>query len=320
MTLLGEDLSLDGSDRSIPGSVLSTWFISLQRIKDDSANGPLASDLLSVMSFLDSQEIPKSLLELLSEKSLRAHYLKAFGSLKAMSLISESEHKTFSMHRLVQLSMRRWLKQEGTDQEIASKVISMLAEAFPDGSFKTWKDCSALIVHAEAVLRLASISTDRTTQARLLFNVAAFQTGRGQYGAAEAKLREVVELEKELLGADSLETLQATDSLEKLLGKKHIETLKTAQILATLLGNRGNHKLAEEQNRQIWEARSKILGPKHLETLESAANLVLSLWELGNYNEAEKLARGVLDAREKALGAENPNVLDIAGTLGFILE
>jgi len=72
-----------------------------------------------------------------------------------------------------------------------------------------------------------------------------------------------------------------------------VEALKTVQILAALLGCRGNHKLAEQRNRQIWRVREKMLGPNHQDTLESATNLVLSLWELGTYNEAEKLARDV---------------------------
>jgi len=347
IALLGEDLSIKGPDGSgsvVPSSVLSTWFISFNHLKNDASGVPLASDLLSVMSFMDSQKIPKLLLQMFSKKSLKVHYVTAFGTLKAMSLISESEHQTFSMHRLVQLSMRRWLKQEGTEQAMSSKAISMLAEAFPDGSFKTWKECSALIVHAEAVLRLAVLPTSDFARAKLLANVATFQNGRGQYDAAELKLREVVELKAELLGRDNLETLQATDSLalclrraakfdaaeelarktclekEKLLGEVHVETLKTAQLLAALLGDRGSHQLAEERNRQIWTARVRILGFNQPETLESAAMLALSLWELGRYTEAETLARDVLAGREKMFGEDNPDTLDIAGTLGIILE
>jgi hypothetical protein len=97
------------------------------QLKNDAAGGPLASDLLSVMSFMDSQDISKLLLQLLSRKSLKFQFLKAFGTLKAMSLVSESEHQTFSMHRLEQVSMRRWLKQEGTDQAVASKTISSVS-------------------------------------------------------------------------------------------------------------------------------------------------------------------------------------------------
>jgi hypothetical protein len=114
-----------------------------------------------------------------------------------------------------------------------------------------------------------------------------------------------VKIKSEVLGQDR--SLDANDSLSlvlrqqakydtaealsrKTLSRKeavfrveHIETLKTALIVATLLGGRFGHKLAEEQNRQIWETRRKILGPEHEDALASAANLVLSLWELGRY-------------------------------------
>lgn len=339
-----EDLSL--ADMDVPKPVLTAWTMSFSSIKSDGTAGALASDLVSVMSFLDRQEIPKSLLLSFCPKYSKVQYAKAFGTLKAFSLVSESaDIKTFSMHRLVQLSMRKWLKQQDTDRKFAAEAIELLANNFPDGSFKTWKECSELVIHADTVLGLATESGSVVTRTRLLTNVAMFQSNRGQYAAAETKFAEAVKLRAESLGEDNLETLQAMDSLalvmrhqakyeaaedlaqqtllkkEKLFGKEHANTLKTAHIVATLLRDRGTRPvLAEQQNRQILEARTKTLGPDDLDTLESASGLALSLWELGRFEEAEGIARDVLSAREKALGEEHPDTLDTAGTLGFILE
>lgn len=343
--LLGGDQALDEGDASdLPTPVLTTWQISFNYLKKDASADPLAPSLLSVMSFMDRQEIPKSLLALFDKKGSKVRVTKAIGSLKTMSLISESNHQTFSMHGLVQLSMRRWLKQEGQDHDFAKKALALLAEAFPDGSFKTWKECSALAVHAESVLRLVTEADDLLDRIKLLNNVAIFQQHRGQYAAAQTKFEEVIALRTQIAGADDLETLKATDALvlilrkrgkfqdaadlaasilekkEKRLGKEDLETLKTAQIVARLHGDRGSHRLAAEQNRSIWQARERILGSNHLDTLESLAYLVRELWELGTFSEAEKLARSVLASRAKILGEDDPATLEIAGTLGFILE
>jgi len=345
LVLLGEEPSADedhisGSD--IPRSILGTWFISFTHLKKDGLTGKLASDIFSVMSFMDRQEIPKSLLVQLRKNVLTSQYTKAFGTLKSMSLITETDHQNFSIHRLVQLSMRRWLQLQETDQKFAEEALQLLATVFPDGSFPTWKACSELIVHAETVLSLSTGFSNSLVRAKLLNNVATFQISRGQYSAAESKLVEVVKIKSEVLGQDR--SLDANDSLslvlrqqakydaaealsrktlsrkEAVFGVEHVETLKTAHIIATLLGDQSKHKLAEEQNRQIWETRRKILGPEHVDALASAANLVLSLWELGRYSEAENLAREVLASREKLLGEEHPDTLNVARTLGFILE
>jgi tetratricopeptide (TPR) repeat protein len=343
--LLGGDQELeDNEDSGVPKPVLATWTISFGYLKKDTSAGTLAPSFLSVMSFMDRQDIPKSLLASFDKKASKVQLAKAIGSLKTMSLISESDHQTFSMHRLVQLSMRRWLKQEGQDQEFATKALCLLAEVFPDGSFQTWKECSTLVVHAESVLRLVTNADDILARIKLLTNVATFQSNRGEYIAAQAKFEEVVALRNETSGAEDIETLKATDALvlvlrkrakyqeaadlaqkvlekkDRLLGKDHLETLNTAQILARLQGDRGSHHDAADQNRIIWEARNRILGSQHLDTLESAGYLVLELWELGKFDEAEKLAREVLTARAKILGEEHPLTLEIAGTLGFILE
>lgn len=337
-------IQIGASGSDIPRPVLNTWSMSFNYVLSSSTAGPLASELLSVMSFMDRQEIPSWLLRNFKPKVSKYRFETACGTLKAVSLMSENTPGSFSMHRLVQLAMRKWLQGKGKDQEFAENAINLLEDSFPDGSFKTWKECSALVVHAETVLGLSPESSNAATRARLLTNVATFQSNIGQYVAAEAKFAEVVKLKTELLGATKIETLRAVDSLalvmrhqanyevaqdlarknlevkEKLFGAEHVDTLSTAHIVATLLGDRGKHAEAEKQNRQIWEARSRILGADHPDTLASASNLSLSLWEQAKFEEAENLARSVLSVRETILGDEHPLTLEIAGTLGFILE
>jgi hypothetical protein len=127
------------------------------------------------MSVVDRQEMPKSLLVQLQKNVLTNQYTKLFGTLKSMSLITKTDHQIFSMHRLVQLSIRRWLQLQETDQKFAEEALELLATAFPDGSFQAWKACSELIVHAETVLGLSTGFSNSLVRAKLLNNVATFQ-------------------------------------------------------------------------------------------------------------------------------------------------
>lgn len=332
-------------DPENPKTVLTTCWMSLDRLESDGTAGPLATELLSVMSFMDRQEIPRFLLKNFRPKAGSLKLNNALGILKAYSLISENtETKNFSMHRLVQLSVRKWLEKQEKEKKYAEEALQLIAGNFPDGSFKTWNECKALIVHADAVLNLTQETVDKSTRMKLLQNSANFQNGRGQYAAAELKYAEVVELKKEMLGANDLETLRSMDQLawvmrnqakyepaaelarktlakkEALFGKKAAETLTTSHIVATLLGDRGKHQDASTLHQENLQAREELLGPEHLDTLRSASNYSLELWELGKFADAEDLARRTLATRSKLLGEEHPDTLEIAGTLGFILE
>lgn len=346
MELLEQSIEdLGTSDPETPKTVLTTSWMSFSRLKADAAAGPLATELLSIMSFLDRQEIPRSLLRNFRPKIGNIKFNDALGTLKNYSLITENTTtKNFSMHRLVQLSIRKWLKKENQEEKFREDALTLLSESFPDGSFKTWDECKALIVHADTILELSAESENRSARAKLLQNCANYQNGRGQYAIAELKFAEVIKLRTELVGADNTETLRAKDQLawtlrnqakndeaielaketlskkRQLFGEKSAEALTTSHIVATIIGDRGKHQDAAKIHQENLDARTELLGPEHLDTLRSASNVALELWELGKFVDAEDLARRTLASRSRILGEEHPDTLEIAGTLGFILE
>ncbi|KAJ5706306.1 hypothetical protein N7536_001995 [Penicillium majusculum] len=118
-------------DWEAKNSILVTWQISFDYIRQTK---PSAADLLSLMSFFDRQGIPESLIrhqpkandtsisELLSDSSDGESSESDIGpdlkddltTLRDYSLISVSKDGTlFTIHRLVQLSTRAWLKSYG---------------------------------------------------------------------------------------------------------------------------------------------------------------------------------------------------------------
>ena len=88
-------------DPSVPNSVLVTWQISFDQIKN---NFPLAAELLSLMSFLNRQGIPEFFI---CKDDNRLAFEDALAPLNNFALInSEADGECFGMHRLVQLATR----------------------------------------------------------------------------------------------------------------------------------------------------------------------------------------------------------------------
>ncbi|KAJ0138661.1 Uncharacterized protein HZ326_18401 [Fusarium oxysporum f. sp. albedinis] len=122
--LLDEDFETDGRDPDSLQAVTKTWTISFRQIR---RQNELAGDLLSLMSMFDHQNIPEEfLVTYLSltygdERTLER--LRAIGLLKAFSFVSSGEDNSISMHRLIQLAMRRWLIKEDTMEYFLRKAI-----------------------------------------------------------------------------------------------------------------------------------------------------------------------------------------------------
>ena len=112
-------------------SVATTFMISFDYVRKVN---PRASDLLSVMSFLDRQGIPKSLI--LDEDDMG--FDDAIGMLDAFSLIEMNDQfDTYEVHRLVQLATRAWLSKydEGGGKSWASQALELLSARFPSGQY-----------------------------------------------------------------------------------------------------------------------------------------------------------------------------------------
>ncbi|KAM0331405.1 hypothetical protein ACHAQA_003078 [Verticillium albo-atrum] len=327
--------------------VLNAWLVSFNHIKDDKRTGPLAIDLLSVMSFLDGQEIPRHLFEDFRPGTVSARYNKAFGTLNSFSIIQQTgsaERPRFRIHRLVQLAMRRWLDQHELNEKYARDALDLVSAKFPEDSVAHWKKCVELHPHAEYVLKLSTVSSTSPARMSLLKRVATFQHLSGQYAAANAKWEEVVTLLTESVGAREVQTLKAMDAMaqnllsdakfeeadgilskvlevkKEILGVEDTEVLRTAHLRATIVGQRGDHFEAEKQHRLIYDARKNLLGEKHTETLQSGGKLLLELWELGRFEEAESLATRTIEACKITLGETHPDTLEVSDTLGFVLE
>ncbi|OAL50139.1 kinesin light chain 1 [Pyrenochaeta sp. DS3sAY3a] len=285
-------------DHSIRDAVIATWHISFKHIQTAE---PQAADLLALMSMFDKQGIPRWLVQ---GTSSDLDFEDALAPLVSFSLVrTEIGKQALEMHRLVQLSMRKWLEGKKELSKWVKQSIAAVSEAFPSGEYETWEACKALLPHLNVVVGYAVEDEDDVLgQARCNLNAGRYLLEKGEYTAAERM------------------TCASLAIREKVLGRKHPATLKSVRNLGFVLSMQGKYKEAEALHRQALETTEKLLGQEHLDTLTSVSNLGIVLQREGKYEEAEVMHRQALEVSEKLFGREHINTLTSVSNLGIVLE
>ncbi|KAJ6003798.1 hypothetical protein N7540_011191 [Penicillium herquei] len=163
-------------DWEAKNSFLVTWQISFDYIRQTK---PSAADLLSLMSMFDRQGISENLIQdqpkandtsiselqsdlsdgETSESDSGPDFEDDVTTLRDFSFISVSEDKIFfTMHRLVQLTMRAWLKSHGQVNHWRERFISILCEEFPTGEYENWERCRSLFPRVKAAMSQPPVS------------------------------------------------------------------------------------------------------------------------------------------------------------------
>ncbi|KAH0536061.1 hypothetical protein FGG08_007027 [Glutinoglossum americanum] len=324
-------------------SIVTTWMISFNYIRK---HNPRAADILALMSFLDRQEIPKSLLVYEGEDTL--DFSKAVGMLDAFSLIAINDHRdNYRMHRLVQLATRIWLSRGDEGVKKASLALDLVARYLPSGEYKNWATCAVYLPHAEAILHSGCEeypNANLKARATILLNASWYFRNRGQFERAETKADMSFRLREKILGPKHPDTLVSVSNLAAVLhdqgryraaevmnlqalqgrleqfGGDHPQTLVSFSNLASVLQDQGRHKEAEDMSRKALKGHEKVLGNQHPDTLASLGNLALVLQQQGKFEEAEKMHRQALKGSIEALGAEHPDTLVSLHNLAEVLR
>jgi tetratricopeptide (TPR) repeat protein len=337
--LLSEDFEDEGRYHDIKNPVATTWLISFEQVRQ---RDPLAADYLSFMACVDAKDIPQSLLP---SGTSRKKEIEAIGTLQGYSFIAKgSVDSVITIHRLVHLATRSWLRKEGLLPRWTSRVISRLAEVLSDVGHHNREVWRSYIPHAYYALGPDLGSEGDQKRLDLLWGYGECLDYDGRYYEAEAAYKVVMEARINQLGADHPRTLdhvsniaimllkqgkyeeaegmnrRALDGREKVLGKDHLDTLISVNNLAIILAEQGKYEEAEGINRRALDGREKVLGKDHPDTLMSVSNLATVLVDQGRYEEAEQMDRQALGGREKVLGKDHPDTLTSVNNLGQVLE
>jgi tetratricopeptide (TPR) repeat protein len=282
-----------------PGPVGRTLMLSIEQIR---RNDPDAADIISFMSCLGRQGIPRRLLPSTRGQSKLS---SALGTLKAYCLITAiDDDQLFDMHTLVRLLMRNYLRSRRTFEHWIQQSLATISRKFSSGENETLAECELYLPHAEIVLIQGLSAKNDAARVELAHRCSVYlqMRGQGEHNSAWAINNQV------------LQQIVATSREE------HRVTLCSMNNFAIdLLGQR-KYSEAEEINRIVLSRRMSVLGSDHAHTLASMSNLSYSLQLQERYEPARDLAEEAVRMKRKILGGSHLDTLLSINNLGVLLQ
>jgi tetratricopeptide (TPR) repeat protein len=340
--LLEQDYYDPERHADIHNSVFQTWKLSFDQIQRQT---PRAAEILSLMSMLDKQSIPRRLLHDGEESPVLVD--KALGTLKNFSLIQEEKtHQTYGIHRLVQLSTHWWLEQQKTLTTWQERALDVVLTHCPSSAdVEDWEAWESISPHITVVQQYHFEQQERKLRyANITSRIREYYQVVGRYEMALKMQEGALTIQRAMLGEEHPSTLDSMHNLasvlddqgkykeaeimhreelelcQKILGKEHPSTLNSMNNLALVLDNQGKYEEAEIIHRRTLELRQTVLGKEHPSTLDSMNNLAIVLKNQGKYEEAEMVHREELELCQKILGKDHPSTLGSMDNLALVLR
>ena len=325
-------------------AVFATWKVSYNQISIDDR---LAADFMSWMAVFDCEQIPLSLLYG-SSKATHSERV-AIGTLKNYRLVTElADGDHLSIHKLVHQSIQRWLHYSGLlDLRRREGVIKMSGK-LPFYEPKAFLICKVLARHATVVVDYPVPQADQSHRAKVLLNLASYESHIGRYPEAFQRTAEAYKL------LEAPQILELDESLDlKALAHASFVLSQTKQLpaaeeilrhavrrlatradvtmasedmcdmreqLAEVLLLRGKYEEALSIHTSIYQIRRKASGETGLLTLVSERELARVLTKMSRFSEAEDYARRSYEQRRQQLGPDHAETLSSANQLALILH
>ncbi|MFP3035510.1 MAG: hypothetical protein ACEY3A_00410 [Wolbachia sp.] len=227
----------EDSDNSYTETAFITWRITINKIKDNPEYGQQAKEILDIIAYIASDNIPTEMFLVLERN--RERLGDAIQLLKQYSMInSEEEQSSVNIHRLVQQVTRIELEKQGKEK-VVKKTFELLGESFPHDSDKLedYAKKRQLLPHLEALLShidgwlAKNPSEKQTIEKDYLVNLLIW-TGDGYFdldpGRQKKSLEWTLPIIKEHYGSD------------------HFTVAKLLTNLANAYGDLDNHQKKKE--------------------------------------------------------------------------
>lgn len=183
------------------------------------------------MCIFNRERIPKDILEssYAAVNSCKSHRLEdGIALLKSFDLISFTEDNcSFTMHRLVQLSTRHWLRECSLVDAAVHAIVHSLDSSFPQkGSHyggilpEVWQSCRQLISHIEEVISLATQAEYVGESGDVFYRAAIFYATIGRYDKAIEVARRIWQAYAQQKGEHAKVTLEKATVLGRWLCDK----------------------------------------------------------------------------------------------------
>ncbi|KAB8220063.1 hypothetical protein BDV33DRAFT_191451 [Aspergillus novoparasiticus] len=291
--LLSEDFRDPGRYKDIQNPVITTWLISFKQIQHQDQ---LAADYLSFMACINPRNIPHSLLP---PQTSRKQRLDALGLLNAYSF-TNTQDLDISMHRLVYIATRNWLRKNGLFSHWIQRVADRMDMVFPNAHYTNRELWREYLPHALVLVYDDEFIVQQEQYSILVEKIADCLNSDGKYHEAEALYKTLIRINQERDGI------------------QHATTLISMGKLASTYCSRGQLHEAEMLNIQVMETMKIVLGPEHPSTLASMVNLASTYWHQRRLKEAENLIVQVVETMQIVLGTEHPDTLASMANLASI--
>ncbi|GAA3018074.1 FxSxx-COOH system tetratricopeptide repeat protein [Kitasatospora albolonga] len=325
-------------------TVARVWRLSLDHLTEHT---PLTGDVLSLLAWCASTNIPRALLTPL-DTAPAVH--RAIGRLAAYSLITVNGD-TLAVHRLVQSLARtpdpddphRLPEHIASARDLAVVLVSLLLPTDPEAP-ATWPAWRALLPHVDAIASHSRPDADSEAMAALFASVGLFLADQGDVRPATAYLERAHTIRVRLLGEDHLDTQgsrnnlarayestgdlaraiplyeQTLDTVVRVLGDDDPMAFKARNNLAGAYSSIGDLDRAVPLYERALGNRLQVLGEDDPEILTYRNNLASAYESRGELARAIPLFEQNLIATRRVLGEDHPRTLDFRGNLAGAYE
>ena len=324
-------------------AVMTTWALTVQKIEQQS---PLSIKLLQVMSFLDPDNLPFSLIEAVAA-ALSTETGTGFKQLMPLvnfGLLTRQGSSNYRLHRLVSLWTRVKMSLVVRYQCIDQAAVLMNSR-FPQGSSHNVTEDVEMLPHAISILdHIGSDGFESGSNSSwdLQQNVIVFLCRIGQLQLAmkhaqlsleQGKVFEQDESKRyiaraRLGGVNSFMAEYATAIKENqpvlggqecTLGEDHHDTLMAANDIAVVLSRKGEYDKALGWHQRVLDSQEKAFGKDHPDTHTMVNNIAVVFSRKGEYSNALEWYRRTVDGQGQAFGRDYHDALATANNiaLGF---
>ncbi|KAF2687117.1 hypothetical protein K458DRAFT_385938 [Lentithecium fluviatile CBS 122367] len=320
--LLEENAYEARRDPERSNSIVATLQISLQYVRQ---NEPSAARLLSLICLFDRQWIPDCLLEgkygeqweenkdqmtqskvpdtswwkrrkrrkrkvkKVEKQTPKRDFTQDWAVLNSFSFIKTNHTgDSFSMHRLIQLTIKRWNDSNGESMYWIERFILIVAKHYPEPGPQNWNYCEVLFPNAVQIEAYRPSNKEvRAYRAALMYRLAEHASSMRNGAMAER------------LSKNALDEVKiATGGMETAL------TLRYAELYGRTLRAVDKYDEAEPLCRNILELRTKILGPLHADTITSMGSLAAVLERRGKREESRAMYKQFAEANKATSGGD----------------
>ncbi|SPO01800.1 uncharacterized protein DNG_04473 [Cephalotrichum gorgonifer] len=253
---------------NVPNSVLETWSISIERIRQDNE---MAYNILHTIAYVSNQDIPFEIMaaagtfgkkqkgkplenkDLVREAITR---LKEFSFLRQRT--PEGGGQSYEMHKLVQEATRYGLSARGSKYRVhfsrsskygvyfsrtskygayfSTAALRIIAELFPERKIENWAESEKYLAHAVQIGEWAEMSKNEEEVSDLLDRVSTYLFDRGRWREKEPVDERALELRRRVLGENHPGTLHVmghlatTYSAQGLYGKAELLETRVLEL------------------------------------------------------------------------------------------